>query len=157
MLRNSDTLPELITVDERDPAGAKRIRRLAAQGRLRRLRAGVYTSNLDAPLITIVLRPWQPLVGHLLPGGVVYHRSAFDGKPYEVTTDRTRSQWLCPSWLCSIELTSHDNDRVCQVLRTDRAPSALSHARRLVLHISGSESPLKLARDPRDQRSRHAR
>ena len=37
---NSDTLPELVIVDEGDPAGARRIRRLAAEGRLRRLHAG---------------------------------------------------------------------------------------------------------------------
>ena len=46
---NSDKLPELVIVDESDPAAARRIRRLAVAGRLRRLHAGVYTSNLDAP------------------------------------------------------------------------------------------------------------
>lgn len=55
----------------------RRIRRLAVEGRLRRLHAGVYTSNLDAPLEAIVLRHWQPIVGYLLPGGVISHRSAF--------------------------------------------------------------------------------
>jgi hypothetical protein len=89
---NSDTLPELVTVDEGDPAAARRIRRLAVEGRLRRLHAGVYTSNLDAPLETIVLRHWQPIVGHLLPGGVISHRSAFDGKPHEGTLSITRGK-----------------------------------------------------------------
>lgn len=79
---NSDALPELVIVDEGDSATARRIRRLAADGRLRRLYAGVYSSNLDAPPESIVLRHWQPIVGYLLPGGVVSHRSAFDGKPH---------------------------------------------------------------------------
>lgn len=89
---NSDTLPELVIVDEGDPAAARRIRRLAAEGRLRRLHAGVYTSNLDAPLESIVLRHWQPIVGHLLPNGIISHRSAFDGKPHGGTLSITRGK-----------------------------------------------------------------
>jgi hypothetical protein len=92
MPSNSDKLPELLTVDERDPAAARRIRRLAAEGRLRRLHAGVYTSNLDTALEAIVLRHWQPIVGHILPGGVISHRSAFDGKPNEGALSITRGK-----------------------------------------------------------------
>jgi hypothetical protein len=61
MPSNPDRLPELITVDEGDPAAAWRIRRIAAEGRLRRLYAGIYTSNLDSPIEAIVLRHWQPI------------------------------------------------------------------------------------------------
>lgn len=89
---NSDTLPELVIVDEGDSATARRIRRLAADGRLRRLYAGVYSSNLDAPPESIVLRHWQPIVGYLLPGGVLSHRSAFDGKPHEGALSITRGK-----------------------------------------------------------------
>jgi len=89
---NSDKLPELVIVDENDPAAARRIRRLASDGTLRRLHAGVYTSNLDAPPEAIVLRHWQPIVGHLLPGGVISHRSAFDGKPNEGSLSITRGK-----------------------------------------------------------------
>jgi hypothetical protein len=92
MARNSDSLPELIVVDEGDPAAARRFRRLASAGRLRRLHAGIYTSNLDATPETIVLRHWQPIVGHLLPGGVISHRSAFDGRPYEGSLSITRGK-----------------------------------------------------------------
>ena len=42
---NSDKQPELVLADENDPAAARRIRRLASDGSLRRLHAGVYTSN----------------------------------------------------------------------------------------------------------------
>jgi hypothetical protein len=97
---NSDKLPELVIVDESDPAAARRTRRLASEGRLRRLHAGIYTSNLDAPLEAIVLRHWQSIVGHLLPGGVISHRSAFDGRPYggslSITRGRTRRTLKLP-------------------------------------------------------------
>lgn len=88
---NSDTLSELVIVHEGEPAAARRIR-LAAEGRLRRLHAGVYTSNLDAPLESIVLRHWQPIVGHLLPDGIISYRSAFDGKPHEGALSITRGK-----------------------------------------------------------------
>ena len=94
MPQNPDTLPELVVVPTDDPTAGRRIRRLAAAGRLRRLYAGVYTSNLDSPPEAIVLRQWQPIVGYLLPGGVISHRSAFDGKPHQgslvITRGKTR-------------------------------------------------------------------
>ena len=100
MPRHSDTLPELLIVDEDNPAAARRIRRLAADGRLRRLYAGVYTSNLDAPVESIVLRHWHSIVGHLLPGGIISHRSAFDGKPHggalSITRGKTRRTLKLP-------------------------------------------------------------
>ena len=55
--------------------------RLAAEHKVRRLFAGVYTSNLAATLKSIVSRKWIEIVGYLLPAAVVSHRSAFDGKP----------------------------------------------------------------------------
>ncbi len=78
-----DTLPELLFSHAADPAQSKRVRRMAADGRVRKLYAGVYTSNLDGPADAIVLRHWHAIVGHLLPGGVVSHRSAIDGRPHE--------------------------------------------------------------------------
>jgi len=72
--------------------GARRARRLAVQGTLRRLYPSIYTSNLDSPPETIVLRHWQAIVGHLLPEGVISHRSAFDGRPHEGTLSITRGK-----------------------------------------------------------------
>ncbi len=92
MALSPDTLPELVIVDESDPTAARRMRRLAAEGRLRRLHPGVYTSNLDAAPEAVVLRHWQAIVGHLLPGGVISHRSAFDGKPHEGSLSVTRGK-----------------------------------------------------------------
>ncbi len=89
-----DTLPEILFSQGTDQAQSKRVRRLAADGHLRKLYAGVYTSNLDAPAESVVLRHWRAIVGHLLPGGVISHRSAFDGRPQAgkllVTRGRTR-------------------------------------------------------------------
>lgn len=100
MPQDLDMLPELLVSDDHDPAAARRIRRLAAAGRLRRLYAGVYTSNLDSPPEAVVLRHWQAIVGHLLPGGVISHRSAFDGKPRAgslvITRGKTRRDLQLP-------------------------------------------------------------
>ena len=78
-----DTLPELLFSQADDPAQSKRVRRLAAEGQLRKLYAGVYTANLDAPAESVVLRHWRAIVGHLLPGAVTSHRSAFHGRPWK--------------------------------------------------------------------------
>lgn len=47
-----------------------------------------------------MLRNWHRIVGHLLPGGVISHRSAFDGRPFEdrlsVTRGRTRRDIKLP-------------------------------------------------------------
>jgi hypothetical protein len=96
----TDTMPELVLVAETDAAAARRARRLAAQGALKRLYPGIYTSNVDSPLESIVLRHWQAIIGHLLPGGVISHRSAFDSRPHEgnlsVTRGKTRRDLRLP-------------------------------------------------------------
>ena len=96
----ADTLPELILISEMDAAAARRARRLAAQGTLRRLYPSVYTSNADSPPESIVLRHWQAILGHLLPEGVVSHRSAFDSRPHEgsltITRGKTRRDLQLP-------------------------------------------------------------
>ncbi len=95
-----DTLPEILFSQGADQAQSKRVRRLAAKGRLRKLYAGVYTSNLDASAESVVLRHWRAIAGHLLPGGVISHRSAFDGQPHAgkllITRGRTRRKLTLP-------------------------------------------------------------
>ena len=95
-----DTLPELLFSQATDQAQSKRVRRLAADSQLRKLYAGVYTSNLDAPAESVALRNWRAIVGHLLPGGVISHRSAFDGRPHAgrlfVTRGKTRRKLALP-------------------------------------------------------------
>jgi hypothetical protein len=82
----------MVFAAESDPAAARRVRRLAAQGRLRRLYSGIYTSNTDSLQEAIVLRHWQAIVGHLLPNSVLSYRSAFDGKPHDGNLVLTRGK-----------------------------------------------------------------
>lgn len=100
MAQELDNLPEILISDAKDSAASKRIRRLATTGRLRKLYAGVYTSNLDSPPESIVLRNWRPIVGQLLPAGVISHRSAFDARPHEghliITRGKTRRDLKLP-------------------------------------------------------------
>ncbi len=100
MAQNLDNLPEILFSDAKAPAASKRIRRLAESGRLRKLYAGVYTSNLDSPPGSIVLRNWLAIVSQLLPGGVISHRSAFDAQPHEghliITRGKTRRDLKLP-------------------------------------------------------------
>ena len=88
----ADKMPELVLVAETDPAAARRARRLAGGGVLKRLYPSIYTSNVDSPPESIVLRHWQAIVGHLLPGGVISHRSAFDSRPFEGSLSITRGK-----------------------------------------------------------------
>jgi len=73
---------------------------MAAAGGLKKLYAGVYTSNLDAPPAAVVQRHWLQIVGHLLPAGVISHRSAFDGGPQAgslyITRGKTRRTLQLP-------------------------------------------------------------
>lgn len=106
MAFHPDTLPELLIVSEADAAAARRVRRLAAAGRLRRLYSGIYTPNLDSAPEAIVQRHWLAIAGHLLPGAVISHRSAFEGKPENgtlvVTRGRTRRQLRLPGLTISV-------------------------------------------------------
>lgn len=100
MAQDLDNLPEILISNAKDSAASKRIRRLAGAGRLRKLYAGVYTSNLDSPPESIVLRNWHPIVGQLLPAGVISHRSAIDARPHEghlvITRGKTRRDLKLP-------------------------------------------------------------
>lgn len=56
MTSMADTIPELALVTETDAPAARRARRLAARGTLRRLYPSIYTSNILSSPETIVLR-----------------------------------------------------------------------------------------------------
>lgn len=81
MNEKNDSLPEILLSSASDPAQAQRVSRLARANRLRKIRAGVYTSNLDSPLESIVQRNWRGIAEHLNPGAVVGYRSAIRGGP----------------------------------------------------------------------------
>lgn len=91
---------ELVYSGGSDGAHTRRTTRLAEEGQLRRLYAGVYTSNLASPPEAVVLRNWAGIVGHLLPGAVLGYRSAIAGQPEDgviyVTRGRTRRSLELP-------------------------------------------------------------
>ena len=49
MISMADAMPELVLVAETDPGAARRARRLAGAGVLKRLYPSIYTSNVDSP------------------------------------------------------------------------------------------------------------
>lgn len=58
---------------------ARRLQRLAQQGKLRRIHAGIYTDDLVQPLESIVRREIFALTALIAPGSILSHRSALDG------------------------------------------------------------------------------
>ena len=48
---------------------------------LRRIYSSVYTSNMDSPLESVVLRNWGAIVGFLLPDAVLAYRTAIEHRP----------------------------------------------------------------------------
>ena len=76
-----DTSPEVLFSTAADPTNAQRVSRLARVGRLRKIRAGIYTPNVEGPLDAIVSRNWRPIAGHLISGAVIGYRSATKGGP----------------------------------------------------------------------------
>lgn len=83
MAMNIDVLPEVVLSSADDLTEAKRISRLAKAGKLRKIRAGIYTSNLESPVEAVTTRNWRAIAEHLLPGAVVGYRSAIDAKPVD--------------------------------------------------------------------------
>lgn len=58
---------------------ARRLQRVAAQGQLRRVHAGIYTDDLVQPLESIVRRELLALCSLVAPGSIISHRSAIEG------------------------------------------------------------------------------
>lgn len=50
-------------------------------GQVRRIRRGLYTTNLTEPLEAVISRNLWPVVAMLAPGSVISHRTALQGKP----------------------------------------------------------------------------
>lgn len=62
-----------------DKTLARRLQRLASQGKLRRVYAGIYTDDLVQPLESVVRRELFGLTSLIARGGIISHRSALDG------------------------------------------------------------------------------
>ena len=61
-----------------NPATRTRLARLQREGRLRRLREGVYTDDFVSPLDVVVRREILSILAILVPDAVVSHRSALE-------------------------------------------------------------------------------
>src|ERR1039458_7322587 len=72
---------EEITFTGSNPTVDRRIRRLAASGKLRKIHSSIYTSNLTEPLESIGLRHALEIAGHLFPGAVLSGRTAKEMHP----------------------------------------------------------------------------
>ncbi len=57
------------------------VRRAMAGGHIRRIRQGLYTTNLTDPIEVVLTRNRWPVVGLLFPGSLVSHRTAFEAGP----------------------------------------------------------------------------
>lgn len=64
-----------------DRTEARRLQRMADEGRLRRIYSGIYTDDLDTPIETVTRRNLNQLCGLVVPGCIVSHRSAIEQRP----------------------------------------------------------------------------
>src|SRR2546430_2131306 len=71
-------MPLVVAGDDR--TDARRLQRLAEQGQLRRIHAGVYTDDLVQPLESIVRRELFALCSIVARGNIISHRSALENR-----------------------------------------------------------------------------
>jgi len=95
MARNIDSIGEVVFSSASDLTRAKQVSRLAKAGKLKKLRTGIYTSNLASPVESVVQRNWKQIAEHIFPGAVVGYRSGMrggpdDGKVFLVYGDRAK-------------------------------------------------------------------
>lgn len=64
-----------------DTNEAKRLSRLFKQNKLRRLYRGIYCDNLVDPIENIIKRNWMSILTHIVPEGILSHRTAIDLRP----------------------------------------------------------------------------
>ncbi|KAG0029975.1 hypothetical protein BGZ81_003221 [Podila clonocystis] len=74
---------EVLFTGGKSEAQARQLVRAAASGEVRRIYAGVFTSNRNSPLEAVVLRNWAAIVGYLLPNAVLVFKSALEHRPVE--------------------------------------------------------------------------
>lgn len=67
----------------KDPKDARRLRRAAAAGALRRIYAGLFTDDLSTPLEVIVRCEWYAVASAVAPGSLISHRSALSADPVQ--------------------------------------------------------------------------
>jgi fido (protein-threonine AMPylation protein) len=70
-----------LVVAGQDRTEARRLQRMAEEGRLRRLHKGIYTDDLGTPIEVVTRRHLNELCGLIMPGCIVSHRSAIEQRP----------------------------------------------------------------------------
>ena len=60
---------------------AKNCSRLYREKKMRRIYRGIYTDDLQTPIMDIVKNHWMDLVSHIVPHGILTFRTAFELKP----------------------------------------------------------------------------
>ena len=89
--RLADEMPEVLFTVPGDNAQAQRYSRLKSAGQIRQLYRGVFTTNLRATEADVIARNWSAILGHLIPGAVMSHRSAIDARPEQGVVYYTRA------------------------------------------------------------------
>lgn len=106
MVRFSDLDTAEVIFPGEDAALQRTMARQVDAGSLRRIYAGVYTSNMDSPLEAVVLRNWAAIISHLLPGAVLAYRSALEHRPVEsvlhLRRGRTRRRLELPGLIVKV-------------------------------------------------------
>jgi len=90
--QNDISTAELIFTADLSPAEARRVQRLAKDGKLASLYSGIYTGRLNSPPEAIIQRNWLAIAGHILPGSVISFISGHQGAPVQGVLHLTRGQ-----------------------------------------------------------------
>ncbi len=80
-MARKDTFASFAEVFKAPPELARAASRAVLAGRLRRIRGGLYTTNLADPLESVVRKNLWRIVALLCPDCIVSHRSALDSRP----------------------------------------------------------------------------
>lgn len=81
--KSNDILNEVLFIPSGDNTQAQQLSRLHKAGKLRKLYAGVYTSNLRSETSDVVTRNWSAILGYLAPNCVLAFRSALEHMPHQ--------------------------------------------------------------------------
>ncbi|KQN73239.1 cell filamentation protein Fic [Duganella sp. Leaf61] len=125
MAQFSDTDTAEVLFTDGNAALQRTLARQVDAGTLRRIYAGVYTTNLDSPLEAIVVRNWAALISHLLPAAVLAYRSAIEHRPVAGVIHVRRA---------STRRTLHLPGLVVEVYPGADQPPLLEHSNADLLH-----------------------
>lgn len=80
--------------DTGDRAEARRIQRLAASGRMRKIHEGIYTDNMSDPISKVAIDNAFKIAAHLCGQAILSGRSALAGRPCMTDERGVRAAWF---------------------------------------------------------------